>query len=46
MRVRNFTRLHIGESMLDTMGLRGTSGLCIYLVVPDEARDGRNVVLN
>ena len=29
MRVKNFARLYVGESMLDTMGLRGTSGLCI-----------------
>ena len=29
MRVRNLAKLYVGESMLDTMGLSGTSGLWI-----------------
>ena len=29
MRVRNLAKLYVGESMLDTMGLSGTSGLLI-----------------
>ena len=29
MRVENFIKLYVEESMVDTIGLRGTSGLCI-----------------
>lgn len=29
MHVRNLARLYVGDSMMDTMGLSSTSGLCI-----------------